>query len=353
MRKPNIKKIIFIVSLVIAVYIFLLYILIFFERATPDGTITNFFDAVWFSMVTITTVGYGDFYPVTKSGRIVGYAFIFVSIGIYGYLIGQISSIMTAIRDNKKLGFQGTHFTEHAVIIGWGPYGRAVVDQLVGVGKKIAIVTNDRNAVDLIREKYSPKLVYTLFADYNNFQFIKKTNIMESSVVYVNLNDDTEKLVYILNLRKYFGELKFVVTLDNGDLKGTFNSAGVTYTISKHEISSKLLASYIFEPDVALYSEDIMSYAQTDDDHDIKEFKVTVDNPYLSATYGEAFMDLRKKYNCVLIGLSKTTDGKTKLYKNPEDSLKIELGNHLILIMNGKALKQLTKTFQVQEGFIK
>ena len=50
---------------------------------------------------------------------------------------------------------------------------------------------------------------------------------------------------------------------------------------------------------------------------------------------------------------SKTTDGKTKLYKNPEDSLKIELGNHLILIMNGKALKQLTKTFQVQEGFIK
>jgi len=239
------------------------------------------------------------------------------------------------------------------VLFIWGPYGRAVVDQLVGVGKKIAIVTNDRNAVDLIREKYNPKLVYTLFADYNNFQFIKKTNIVESSVVYVNLSDDTEKLVYILNLRKYFGELKFVVTLDNGDLKGTFNSAGVTYTISKHEISSKLLASYIFEPDVALYSEDIMSYAQTDDDHDIKEFKVTVDNPYLSATYGEAFMDLRKKYNCVLIGLSKTTDGKTKLYKNPEDSLKIELGNHLILIMNGKALKQLTKIFQVQEGFIK
>jgi len=349
--KPNYGRIVLVILSVVGTYFLLITFLIEFEKTDPKGTITNYFDAIWYSLVTITTVGYGDFYPVTTPGRLIGYAFIFVSIGIYGFLIGQISSILTMIRENKKLGFDGTHFEEHAVIIGWNSYGRAVANQLVGVGKKIAVVTDSRNDVDLIREKYPSKLVYTLFADYNNFEFIKKTNIEKSIVVFINLNDDTEKLVYILNLKKYFNDLKFVVTLDNGDLKGTFNSAGVTYTISKHEISSKLLASYIFEPDVALYSEDIMSYPQSDEDFDIKEFKVTIDNPYLGFTYGEAFLDLKKSYNCVLIGLSKPREGGNKLLKNPEDNIKIELGDYLIMIMNAKAEKVLGKTFKITEGY--
>ena len=81
--------------------------------------------------------------------------------------------------------------------------------------------------------------------------------------MFINLTNDTEKLVYILNLKKSFPNLDYVVTLDNGDLKNTFISAGVTNTISKHEISSKLLASYMFEPDVAAYSESILSFADT------------------------------------------------------------------------------------------
>ncbi len=337
--------------MVLSAYFILISFLIEIEKTHPKGTIITYFDAIWYSLVTITTVGYGDFYPVTTEGRLIGYAFIFVGVGIYGFLIGQISSILTMIRENKKLGFAGTHFEDHAVIIGWNSYGKAVANQLVGVGKKIAVVTDSRNDVDLIREKYPSKLVYTLFADYNNFEFIKKTNIDKSIIVFINLNDDTEKLVYILNLKKYFTGLKFVVTLDNGDLKGTFNSAGVTYTISKHEISSKLLASYIFEPDVALYSEDIMSFPQSEEDFDIKEFKVTVENPYLGVTYGEAFLDLKKTYNCVLIGLSKPRKGGNKLLKNPGDNVKVELGDYLILIMNGRAEKNLARMFKIQEGY--
>jgi len=344
MRRPNYLKFFFYLGAGLFLYFILITLLIYFERTDDQSTIRNYFDAIWFSMVTVTTVGYGDYYPITTIGRLIGYIFIFLSIGIYGLLIGQISSLITMIRENKRLGFNGTSFNRHTVIIGWNTFGRAVTDQLVGAGKKAAIITNNKNDVDLIYKRYSPKNVFVLYGDPNNFEFLKKTNIQNSSNVFVNLEDDTQKLVYILNMKKYFEGLDYVVTLDNANLKTTFFSAGVTHTISKHEISSKLLASYIFEPDVAAYSEDIMSYASTDEDHDIKQFKVVEQNPYLNKFYNHAFMDLKKAYNCVLIGISKRKDGKMTLIKNPEEDIIIELGDYLIMIMDGKSLMILNET---------
>jgi len=352
MRQPNFLRIFFYVGSGLFLYFILITLLIYYERIDDQSTIRNYFDAIWFSLVTVTTVGYGDYYPITTVGRLIGYIFIFLSIGIYGLLIGQISSLMTTIRENKRLGFNGTHYHGHTIIVGWNTFGRAVTDQLVGAGKKVAIITNIKNDVDMIYEKYSKKDVFVLYADPNNFEFLKKANIQDSSIVFINLEDDTQKLVYILNMKKYFEGLKYVVTLDNANLKNSFFSAGVTHTISKHEISSKLLASYIFEPDVAAYSEDIMSYANSDEDHDIKQFKVVEQNPYLNKFYNHAFMDLKKQYNCVLIGISKRKDGKMTLIKNPEEDITVELGDYLIMIMNGKSLKTLNEVFNTEEGFM-
>jgi voltage-gated potassium channel len=42
------------------------------ERNAPDGNITNFPDALWWAATTVTTVGYGDRFPVTAEGRLIG-----------------------------------------------------------------------------------------------------------------------------------------------------------------------------------------------------------------------------------------------------------------------------------------
>lgn len=331
-------------------YFLLLSILLYFESADSVSSIQTLPDALWYSIVTLTTVGYGDMYPITTGGKLVGSVFILGSFSIFGFLIGQISNYMAEQLEERKLGFQGTNFTNHAVVIGWSGSGYEVLEQLIGVGKKVAIITNRRDDIDLIRESYSNNLVFTLLADYNKMEVLEKANIRQSSIVYVNFEDDTEKLVHVLNLKKIYGDLSFIVTLDNSNLKKTFLSAGVTYTISKNEISSKLLASYIFEPDVARYSEDILSYANSKEDYDIKEYKVTSDNPYKGLTYEDVFFELKKELNVILIGLSKVKDGDRKLFKNPGNDIIIEVGDYMIMIMNGGASKAIESVFKTEEG---
>tara|TARA_B100000795_G_scaffold49165_1_gene32294 strand:+ start:348 stop:1325 length:978 start_codon:yes stop_codon:yes gene_type:complete len=323
---------------------------VFFESASQESAIRDFYDGLWYSIVTLTTVGYGDMYPHTIGGKLIGAIFILGSFSIFGFLIGQISNYMAERLEERKLGFQGTNFTNHAVIIGWNNIGYEVLEQLIGVGKKTAIVTNKRDDIDLIRESYSDKQVFTLLADYNKMEMLEKVNISNSAVVYVNFENDTEKLVQILNIKKHYNDLKFIVTLDNSNLKNTFLSAGVTYTISKNEISSKLLASYIFEPDVARYSEDILSFAESDDDYDIKEYRVSSENPLTGMAYNDVFLQLKKATNVILIGLSKVKDGERTLIKNPSYDITIESGDYLIMIMNGAASVKIEEMFKTEEG---
>ncbi|MDH5610233.1 MAG: ion channel, partial [Cyclobacteriaceae bacterium] len=332
----------------------LIDLLIRVESISDQSAITNYSNAIWYSIVTLTSVGYGDIYPSTTYGRAIGYVFVISSLAFYGLLIGSFSSFIANLKESKKLGYNGTNFENHAVIIGWNEFGNMVTSQLLGVGKKIAIVLNNKTDIDFINEKYNSKHIFTLYSDFKNFELLKKVNIEQSSIVFVNLDSDTEKLVYILNIRKLYPDLDFVVTLDNGDLKNTFISAGVTNTISKHEISSKLLASYMFEPDVATYSESIMSFARTDTDYDIKQFLVTSSNPYLGQLYQDVFFDLKQKYNTVLIGITKRDKfGNRKLIKNPLGDLKISSGDYLLVILNGKAFKILKKVFNVEEGYFR
>jgi voltage-gated potassium channel len=352
MRKPNYLRFITFFLIGIVIYILLIAELIHLESASPRSNIHHFEEAVWYSIITVATVGYGDFYPVTTGGRAIGLIFVAMSFTLYGLIIGQITTFMATIKENQRLGYTGTDFKNHTVVIGWNQFGKDVVDQLVGVGKKVGIVTNIYNDIDLLRESYSPKLVYILYSDLNNFDLLSKVNLEDASNVFINLTDDTEKLVYILNLKKHFGELKFVVTLENNSLKHTFHTAGTSYIISKNEITSKLLASYIFEPDVAEYSEDIMSYAEADDDHDIKEYKILFSNTYCNRDYIEAFIDLKKSHNSILIGISKNVNGYRKLIKNPPDTVKIEEGDYLIMITTKKEEKNLGQIFKIEEGYI-
>jgi voltage-gated potassium channel len=65
-----------------------------FESKSPDANIKSGGDALWYSIVTITTVGYGDFYPVTPAGRITAMFIMFMGVGIIGALASILASLL-------------------------------------------------------------------------------------------------------------------------------------------------------------------------------------------------------------------------------------------------------------------
>jgi len=65
-----------------------------FESQSPDAKIITGGDALWYALVTITTVGYGDYYPVTAAGRVTAMFIMFMGVGIIGALASILASLL-------------------------------------------------------------------------------------------------------------------------------------------------------------------------------------------------------------------------------------------------------------------
>ena len=72
------------------------------EQDAPGANITTASDSIWYVIVTISTVGYGDQYPVTTEGRILGAVIIVIGVGIFGTFTGYLANLFLAPKPPKE-----------------------------------------------------------------------------------------------------------------------------------------------------------------------------------------------------------------------------------------------------------
>ncbi|NJN24543.1 MAG: potassium channel family protein [Cyclobacteriaceae bacterium] len=327
-------------------------LLVYVERSSPNSSIKSLPDAMWYMIITLTTVGYGDLYPTTASGKMIGYIFVFGSLGVLGYLFSSLSSKYRTMIEEKKLGFRGTNFENHIIFIGWNDFSRMVAEEIYHTGKKIAIVTNSKDEIDLIYAQFGKENTFALFADIHHLDSLDNANVSRASAVFISIPDDAQVLLYVLDFKKRFPNHQVVVSIENPKLKDTFKSAGVTYAIARNEIASKMVASYIFEPDVATLNSDLISSARAQHDNDMQEYLIDEQNKYVGRDYLEVFIDMKKVYNAVLVGISRKTATGWTLIANPEQGESIQTNDYLLLMCNGVAKKRIRAAFGVEEGRI-
>jgi Ion channel len=74
------------------------------EQSAPGANITSASDAIWYVMVTISTVGYGDQFPVTTGGRVLGAVIIVIGVGIFGTFTGYLANVFLAPKPPREEG---------------------------------------------------------------------------------------------------------------------------------------------------------------------------------------------------------------------------------------------------------
>lgn len=334
----------------IILVILLNYLLVYVESADPNSGIKSLPDALWYMITTLTTVGYGDLTPITTIGKLFGTIYLFGSLGVLGYLISTLSSKYQNMMEEKKLGFRGTDFQDHIIFIGWNEFSRMVAEEIYHTSKKLAIVTNNKDEIDLIYSQFGKENTFALFADINNLDSLEKANVPQASAVFISIPDDAQVLLYVLDFKKRFPKQQIVVSIENSKLKDTFKSAGVTYAIARNEIASKMVASYIFEPDVASLNHDLISSSRDNLDHDMQEYLIKEDNMYIGRDYVDVFIDMKKVYNAVLVGISRKIDNTWNLITNPSTGETIMANDYMVLLCSGSTKKNIALKFGVEEG---
>ncbi|UOQ94183.1 potassium channel family protein [Halobacillus shinanisalinarum] len=108
-----------------------------------NDTFPTVFDGFWWVMTTVTTVGYGDYYPVTAAGRGIAIILYIFGIGLIGIVIGKIIDGLAVFRKKRLEGdivFKGK---DHFIIIGWSQKARFAVNEMVDTHKDVEIIIID------------------------------------------------------------------------------------------------------------------------------------------------------------------------------------------------------------------
>jgi len=153
-----------------------------FEHDIKDSSIQSLWDGVWWALVTISTVGYGDKIPLSNAGKIVGLGLMISGIGLLSLVTATIASVFVEQKIKEGKGLETIKERNHIVICGWNKYTEDVLAWLNTHGTEenppIVLVNelpvDDIDALKLKHEKY-------------NLRFIRGNHTYEDALTRANI----------------------------------------------------------------------------------------------------------------------------------------------------------------------
>lgn len=301
------------------------------EQGAEGSKIAGPGDALWFGVVTVSTVGYGDLYPVTPGGRLVTGAFILITLMTIGLLLTAVSETLQEVQRMDDHGLLGTRMEGHTVVCGFGPLARTAIQELLAAGRRVAVLCGSTDEVALARQLGASagagaELFVTL-GEPSPQLLRERLNLAAARTAVVALPDDARTLIACLNVRAVSASLAIVVALQREELRQTLISSGVTYVATPNELGGRLVASAAFEPQVAQLVEDLASGITGD--CDLQQLPA---GGLAGLTVAAARARLEGDGGPLLIGLGRRTPAGYEVVPHPPRELAIG-GEDLLLVI--------------------
>jgi voltage-gated potassium channel len=284
----------------------------YFERERVDSNIRSLWDGVWWAIVTMGTVGYGDKYPITTGGRIVGLILIFAGVGLMSLFTATIASIFVEKKLKEGRGLETVKEKDHIVICGWNQHTEEVLQVLTTYGTiddTPIILINELTVddIDSFKLKYNKYNLKFLRGNYVHEDVLLRANIAKAKFALIMADTsgshpldriDERTTLAALTIKSIAPKVKTIAELLDGENRQHLKRANVDEIIVRGEHVGSLLASAINSPGLPKIFSSILSLTDTN-----KLWRVEIPRSFIGRTFKELSTFYREKQHAILLGL--------------------------------------------------
>ena len=276
------------------------------------GDISQGNNPFWWAIVTMTTVGYGDFSPETPEGRMFAVFIMFAGITLVSLLTASISSIFVAQKIREGKGLEKLNLSDHFILCGWNSNANKIINSIQLLNhnqRKIDLVLiNDLSEEEItqLKTRFSKIKIHFVSGDFAQEETLHRASIVTSDTVIIipnNLNNDQnshdEKTIFAtLTIKSIDASIRVVAYLLDRENLTHIKRAEADEVVVSDDLSLNILASHVIDPGVPQLSNQLINTSS-----DSRFIRKLIPQNFVGKKYGELFNHYRDKNGALLVGL--------------------------------------------------
>jgi voltage-gated potassium channel len=297
----------------------------------------NFLDALYMTVITISTVGYREVNQVGEVGRIFTILLVFIGVGFTMYVAAAVVQFMVEgririILGRRRLDKKLDRLKNHYIVCGYGRIGRVLSKNLRS--KPLDVVVVEKNP-DLIRAMDEDGVLY-VSGDAADEACLIRAGIQRAKGLVAVLATDTDNVFLVLTARQLAPDLKIIARAGQEAAKSKLKAAGADSVESPYEMGAASMAHRIIRPTVTNFLD--LAFAHKRKDIQMEEIPVDSSSELTNLPLKDS--GIRQNYNLIIIAIKKP-DGS--MLFNPSFETAIMPEDTVIAVGEAANLQKLEK----------
>jgi voltage-gated potassium channel len=321
-------------SIVVFVSSVLIYVM---EANNPDSPINTLFEALYWSVVTISTVGYGDITPITEAGRVVAIFVIIAGIAVFSFTTSLIVTAFTEkldeIKDTKLIDDIAKK-REFYLICGYENLSKEVAKKLVQNSEVVILEENEQKVLQAKKDGF-----FALHYDPGSIDSYRKLRInigTQVSAILCLSHSDVENVYTALTIRSFNKDVFILSILKAKANRNKLLFAGVNELLYEKELVGMIAKEFVGQP-VAFEA----IHALQSNYNGVEMQEIIINERIIDSFKIVGEIECHK-HRVILLGIYKKSE--KNFYFNPLSETSLEVGDYLLLIGNIQFIKEFTDT---------